>query len=161
MNKPTISIIVCIAKNRGIGKDNKLLFEIPDDLKRFKKITLGHPVIMGLNTFKSIGRVLPGRLNIILSSEKIDISGAKVAASIDKALKIAQNEKSDEIFFIGGGMVYHQAIKLADKLYLTIVESQKEADIYFPDYSEFSKIVFEESKVWNSYKYKFLELERR
>ena len=160
IRKPKISIICCVGKNRGIGKNNKLLFYIHDDLKHFKKITFGHPVIMGLNTFKSIGKILPGRLNIILSSDIINIPGGKVASSIDEALKIAQKEKSDEIFFIGGGMIYQQAIKLADRLYLTIVESQKKADTFFPDYSKFDKIISEEKKEGEGYKYKFIILER-
>lgn len=160
MRKQKISIIANLGKNNGIGKNNQLLFRISDDLKHFKKITFGHPVIMGLNTYRSIGRILPGRLNIILSPDQINISGCKVAKSISEALKIAQAKKSDEVFFIGGEMVYRQAVKLADRLYLTIVDSKKEADTFFPDYSEFDKIVSEEKKESDGYKYKFVVLER-
>lgn len=158
--KQTISIIACIAKNRGIGKDNKLLFYISDDLKNFKNITIGHPVIMGYNTYKSIGRPLPGRLNIVLSPDNIKIDGYKVAKSISEAIKIAIADNSKEIFFIGGGMVYASAIKFADRLYLTIVDSKKEADTFFPDYSEFNKIISEQKKDSDGYKYEFVILER-
>lgn len=158
--KPKISIISCVAKNRGIGKNNKLLFYIPEDLKNFKKITMGHPIIMGYNTFKSIGRPLPGRLNIVLSSNKIKIDGCQVIDSIDKAIKIALEKDKEEIFFIGGGMVYKQAISFANRLYLTIVDAAPEADTFFPNYSDFTKIINEEKNISENYKYKFMVLER-
>jgi len=158
---PKISIISAISKkDRGIGKDNKLLFEIPEDLQHFKKITMGHPIIMGYKTFQSIGRPLPGRLNIILSLDDIKIDGCKIAKSISEAIEVASKKDNKEIFFIGGGSVYHQAIKIADRLYLTIVDDQKEADTYFPDYSDFDKVVDEENKESGGYKYKFIVLER-
>ena len=160
IKKPIISIICCVAKNRGIGNNNKLLFDIPDDLKHFKKITMGHPIIMGYNTYMSIGRPLPGRLNIVLSSDDVKIKGITTAKNINEAIKIASLNDKKEIFFIGGGLVYRQAIKLADRLYLTVVESQKEADTFFPDYPEFSKIIAEEKKEGGGYKYKFIILER-
>lgn len=160
MNKPKISLISCISKNRGIGKDNKLLFDIPEDLQRFKKITMGHPIIMGFRTFESIGQALPGRLNIVLSKNDIDAPGATVCQSIDKAIEIANKNDNEEIFFIGGGSVYEQAIELADKLYLTIVDAEVPADTFFPDYSDFKKIIREENKESDKYKYRFLELER-
>lgn len=161
MKKPIISIISCISKNRGIGKDNKLLFDIPDDLKHFKKITMGHPIIMGYNTYKSIGRPLPGRLNIILSKDKIEIPGCSVGQSIEKAIEIASQKDKQEIFFIGGGMVYKQAIIVADRLYLTIVDAKPEADTFFPNYKEFNKIISEEKNISKNIKYKFMVLERQ
>lgn len=160
-NKSRFSIIACLAKNRGIGKNNQLLFYIPEDLKHFKKITFGHPVIMGFNTFRSIGRPLPGRMNIVLSSDDVQIDGVKIAKSINEAIKIASHNNKNEIFFIGGGSVYKQAIKLADRLYLTIVDAEKKADTFFPDYSEFSKILNEEKKESDGYNYKFIILERQ
>ncbi|KKQ17887.1 MAG: Dihydrofolate reductase [Berkelbacteria bacterium GW2011_GWA1_36_9] len=159
--KQTISIIACISKNRGIGKGGKLLFNIPEDLQNFKKITFGHPIIMGYNTYKSIGRPLPGRLNVVLSLDDIKIDNVKIAKSIDEAIKIASQNDKEEIFFIGGGIIYQQAIKLADRLYLTIVDKEKEADTFFPDYSEFNKIISEEKKESDGYKYKFVILERQ
>ena len=160
MNKPTISIIVCIAKNRGIGKDNKLLFEISDDLKRFKKITMGYPIIMGYNTFRSIGKPLPGRINVVLYDKDINIEGCKVCHSIEDALKAAKENDNKEIFFIGGGMVYKEALNFADRLYLTLVDAKPEADTFFPDYSDFKKIVSKEEKEDNGLKYKNIILER-
>ena len=160
MNKPIISIISCVAKNRGIGKDNKLLFDIPADLQHFKKITLGHPVIMGYNTYKSIGRPLPGRLNIVLSPDKIEIEGCTVVSSIPEAIEIASKNDQEEIFFIGGGMVYKTAIEFADRLYLTVVDEEPEADTFFPDYSDFKKVISEENEESAGYQYKYMELER-
>lgn len=159
-NKPRISIISCVAKNRGIGKNNALLFDIPADLQHFKKITMGHPIIMGYNTYMSIGRPLPGRLNIVLSPDNIEIDGATQAKSIEEAVKIASDVDDKEIFFIGGGMVYKSAMEFADRLYLTVVDAQPDADTFFPDYSEFSKVVSEESEESSGYKYKYVELER-
>lgn len=158
--KPKISIICCVAKNRGIGKDNKLLFDIPADLQYFKKITLGHPVIMGYNTYKSIGKPLPKRLNIILSPDDITVDGCSVVKSIPEAISLASEDDQDEIFFIGGGMVYKQAIEFADRLYLTIVDEEPEADTFFPDYSNFTKIVSEENEASDGYRYKYVELEK-
>lgn len=160
MNKPTISIIVAIAKNRAIGKNNQLLWDIPEDLEHFKKITEGHPVIMGENTYYSIGRPLPKRTNIILSkNENLEIAGTIVCHSIDEAVKTASEKDSKEIFFIGGGMVYVQALPLADKLYLTVVEGDFDADVFFPEYENvFNKVISEEQCDKGKYKFKFLEL---
>lgn len=161
MTSPTISIIVCIAKNRGIGKDNKLLFNLPEDLKHFKEVTFGHPVIMGLNTFKSIGRPLPGRLNIILSPDRnLKVEGCTTTTSIPEAIKIAGEADKEEIFFIGGGMVYKQAIEFANRLYLTVVEAEPEADTFFPEYEKFTNIISEENLSNETYKFKYLTLER-
>jgi len=160
MNKPKISIIVCIAENRGIGKNNQLLFEIPDDLKHFKKITMGHPIIMGYNTYKSIGRPLPGRLNIVLSPRIIGIEGCIVCQNIQSAIQKAGEADKEEIFFIGGGMVYKQAIEFADRLYLTVVDAQPEADTFFPDYSEFKRVVSNEPSEYNGLKISYLILEK-
>lgn len=159
--KPKISIIAAVAENLAIGKDNKLLWHIPGDLPRFKKITTGHPVIMGQRTFESLGKPLPNRTNIVLTLEKtFRAPGCIIAHSIDEAVKVASEKDKEEIFFIGGGQVYNQAIKFADKLYLTLVEGNYDADTFFPDYSEFKKIIFEEPHETEGYKYKFLELEK-
>lgn len=161
MNKPRVSIIVCIAKNCGIGKENKLLFDIPADLQHFKKVTTGHPIIMGLNTFKSIGRPLPGRLNIVLSPDDVKIDGCKVAKSIPEAIKTASDNDKEEIFFIGGGMVYASAIDIADRLYLTVVDAEPRADTFFPDYSDFIEIEKSSPKEYNGLKFKYLILDRK
>lgn len=159
MQKPTISIVAAVAENRAIGKDNKLLWHIPADLRHFKKITFGHPVIMGQRTFESLGKPLPGRLNIVLSrDDHFRPSGVSVASSIGDAIAVASKNDNSEIFFIGGGMVYNQAIKLADKLYLTIVEGEYDADTYFPDYSMFKERKTTGSGKFGKYKYQFVEL---
>lgn len=156
-----ISIICALAENnRAIGKNNQLLWNIPADLKRFKELTEGHPVIMGLNTFKSLPFILPNRTNIVLTPEKIEIPGVIIANSIDEAVRIAQDIDKDEIFIIGGGYVYSQTISMANRLYLTLVEGDYEADVYFPDYSEYKNVIKEESGESNGYIYKYLTLEK-
>ena len=163
-----VSIIAAIASgNRALGKNNKLIYQIPEDLQRFRKITSNHPIIMGRKTFESIGRILPNRTNIIISrNPNYIVEGGKVAGSLEDALRQVYPERSrktqgeNEIFIIGGGQIYQEAIKLADKLYLTVVEGNPQADTFFPEYSEFKKIVFEENHEKEGLKYKFLDLER-
>jgi dihydrofolate reductase len=128
-----ISIIVAVSEDLGIGKDNELLWHIPEDLKRFKKLTLGNTVIMGKKTWESLPRrPLPGRKNIVLT----DISGESVdsavtAYSIGDALE--ECNKQDEIFVIGGGSVYRQFMPVADRLYISHVHKTAPADVYFPE----------------------------
>jgi dihydrofolate reductase len=139
--KQIISLIACVGKNRELGYKNDLIWKIPEDLEYFKRVTSGHPIIMGLKTYFSIGRPLPDRVNIVLSDDpKFSADGIKVAKSMEEALKIAEATQSNEVFFIGGGFVYSQAIKIADKLYLTLVDDSANADVYFPDYSQFTKV---------------------
>jgi len=160
-SKPKISIICAISENRAIGKDNKLLWYITNDLNRFKELTSGHVVLMGRNTFLSIGRPLPNRTNIIITQDKrYKAAGCIVCYSLEEAIETAKQYEEDEIFIIGGGQIYKQTIGLVDKLYLTVVESEFEADTFFPDYSAFKNVVFEKSEESDGYKYKFLELER-
>lgn len=156
-----ISIIVAISKDGGIGKDNKLLWQIPEDLKRFRETTKGHAVIMGRKTFESIGKVLPGRTNIIIThNSSLRILDAIVVSSLEDALNKAKEVEKEEAFVIGGGQIYKQAISLADKLYLTIVNTVKEADTFFPDYSDFKKVTNKGGGEWQGYKYRFEERER-
>jgi dihydrofolate reductase len=128
-----ISIIVAIAENRAIGKDNKLLWHLSDDLKRFKKLTTGHTLIMGRNTFLSLPNgALPNRRHIVISDmEGESFQGCEMARSIDEAVKLAGRD--EECFVIGGGMVYKQFLPLAGKLYLTQVHESFEADTFFPE----------------------------
>jgi dihydrofolate reductase len=167
MNKPLISIIAAIGSNRELGKDNKLLWHIPEDFTRFKKITSGHPVIMGRTTYESIGKPLLRRTNIIITRNKdYQVEGCIIAYSLEEAIEIAKELPADakamagkkEIFIIGGGQIYEQGIKYADRLYLTIVEGTFNADTFFPDYSEFSKIVFRKEGKSSQYRYTFFEL---
>jgi dihydrofolate reductase len=158
-----IAIISIIAKNRAIGFQNKLLYDIPEDMKHFKDTTTGHVVIMGENTFHSMNdRPLPNRVNIILTkNENFSAENCLVAHSIEESVELAKAQNKGEIFFIGGGMIYTQALPIADKLYLTIVDDEPaQADTFFPDYSEFKNIIKKEDKESNSYNYSFVELTR-
>mgnify|MGYP001581238855 CR=1 FL=1 len=158
----TISIIACVGKNRAIGKDNKLLWQLPEDLKHFRTITTGHPVIMGQKTFESLGgKPLPKRINIVLTQDvNYHADGIVVVHSISDAITAARKEGANEIFFIGGGQVYAQALPLADKLYLTVVDDSPAADTYFPDYSSFKKVITIGEGQRGKLKYQFLELTR-
>jgi dihydrofolate reductase len=226
--KIKISIIAAIGKNRELGKNNKLLWHIPEDLERFKKLTQNHVVIMGRKTFESLGKPLPNRVNIVITrdvekfvnwtrqrnfftreshhpdfvgmvpskvkklllphqilsgslkssrqvsslspSEKIAHISPNliICSSLENAIKLAKDSIiynlssiiNDEVFVIGGGQIYEQGIKYADKLYLTIVEGEYEADTFFPDYSEFKKIIFQEKHQSSGYSFTFIELER-
>lgn len=169
-----ISIIAAIAKkDRAIGLNNKLLWDIPADLQHFKNITKGHPVIMGQKTYESIGRPLPGRLNIILTRDKdLQIDGCTITYSIPEAIKTAiahchsrAEETSTsgiqpEIFCIGGGQIYKQAIEFADRLYLTLVDGDYKADTFFPDYSEFKKVISSEVAQDNGYSFEYCVFEK-
>lgn len=153
-----LSIIAVIGKNRELGKDNDLIWNLPSDLKRFREITKGHPVIMGRKTFESIGHPLPNRTNIVISRQD-KIPGVVVVHSLDEAIE--QAGKISEVFVIGGGSVYAQAIDKADRLYLTIVDaSSPAADTFFPDYSRFTKIISEEAHEENGLHFTYLTLEK-
>ena len=154
-----ISIIAVIDKNKGLAKDGNLLVCLSEDLQYFKEITSGHVVIMGRNTYQSIGKALPNRINIILSKDpEFKAKNCVVFENLDKALEFAKIKEQEEIFFIGGGEIYKQVLPLADKLYLTIIDAEYEADTWFPDYSEFNKIIKEEICETDYLKYKFVEL---
>jgi len=157
-----LSIIAAIDQNRGLGKNNKLLFKIKKDLQRFKKITTGHPVVMGRKTFQSLGKTLPNRTNIIVTRNKsFRPKDTQVFDSIDKAIEFAK-KKSAEIFIIGGGSIYRQTIDIADKLYLTIVKGSYDADIFFPKYKNkgFQKIYESNWLKEGNYTFKFTEYKK-
>jgi dihydrofolate reductase len=155
-----ISIIAGIGKNRELGAENKLLWNIPEDLQYFREKTKGHPVIMGRKTHESIGRLLPNRPNIIISRDKTyQSAGAIICSSLGEAINRGNELDKNEIFIIGGANVYAQAIDKADKLYLTIVDAEFPADTYFPEYSHrFKTIVLEKKSQDATYHYKFIEL---
>ncbi|MCA9355772.1 dihydrofolate reductase [Candidatus Kaiserbacteria bacterium] len=141
-NKPPIVIVSGMSrKNRAIGKNNELLWHVPADLKRFKQLTMGHPVIMGQKTFESIleilGKPFPGRTNIVLTLDK-DFSpegeNVKVAYSIPEAIEVAESENPAEIHIGGGGQVYKQMLPLASRLHITWFFDEKEGDTFFPDF---------------------------
>lgn len=126
-----ISIIVAVAENWVIGGNNQLLWHISEDLKRFKALTSGHSIIMGRKTFESIGRPLPNRKNIVVSrNANLVIDGCVIVNSLNEALKITKDE--NEVFVVGGGELYFQALPLANKLYLTKVHKNFEGDTIFP-----------------------------
>lgn len=156
-----ISIIVAVGKNREIGRKNQLLFNIPEDMQRFIDVTKGHTVVMGEKTFQSIGKPLPGRKNIVVTLDKnYKAPGCETRYSLEDVLK-ENKETEEEIFVIGGGQIYKLSLPYADKLYITEVDAEiLDADTYFPDYSEFNKVVYERLSRDNNYKYKFLELEK-
>ena len=130
----TISIIVAASQNGVIGRDNQLLWRLPDDLKRFKQLTLGHPMIMGRKTFESIGKPLPGRTSIIVTrSPEYQVEGTLVVHSLEEALAVAGKLDTEEAFIIGGGEIYRQALEnnSADQIYLTLVHADSEGDTFF------------------------------
>ena len=127
-----LSIIVAINKKNGIGFENKLLYWLPNDLKRFKALTTGHPIIMGRKTFESLPKgALPNRRNIVLSRQDLHFEGAETFHTLEEALATCNPE--DEAFCIGGASLYQEAIAIADRLYITEIEdAEKEADVFFP-----------------------------
>jgi len=155
-----ISIICCIAKNRAIGYQNKLLYNLTEDMEHFRKITTGHTVVMGQKTFESIGRPLPDRINVVISNDPtFTAEGCLVVHSIDEAITVAKAKEKQEIFIIGGGSIYQQFMTITDKLYLTIVDDKpKLADTFFPEYDEFKKMVKREERESQGLKFKFIEL---
>lgn len=165
MQKAKVCITVAISTHdRGIGKEGKLLWHIPDDLKRFKQLTVGHPVIMGRKTFDSIvgmlGHPLPGRTNIVVTRQNLCIDGALVFHSLPEALAAAHAIEEHEIHIGGGAEIYAQALPRTDRLYLTLIEDTKPADTFFPEYSEFKKVISEEHREHNGLRYTWLTLER-
>lgn len=166
MKKAKVSAIVAIDEKRGIGKNNQLLFHIKEDFERMHQIIAGHPLIMGRKTHDSIGRVLPGGPNFVITRDpeykKEHTEGCIVCSSLEEALEKAQEvEGSEEIFIFGGGEIYNQAMPKLEKIYLTKVAGDFKADTFFPDYSDFKKVVYEsEEKQSDGLKYKFIDLER-
>jgi dihydrofolate reductase len=127
-----ISIIVAVSENGVIGKDNQLLWRLPDDLKRFKKLTLGHPIIMGRKTFDSIGKPLPGRTSIVVTRDQnFHREGIVVVHSVEEALQEAAKLETEETFIIGGGELYKLTLAQADRLYITEVNTTISGDTYF------------------------------
>ena len=154
-----ISLIAAIGKNRELGKNNDLIWKIPEDLKRFREITRGHAIIMGRKTWDSLPtKPLPNRSNIVITRDTgFKADGAIACSSIEQALEKAGD---GEIFVIGGGQIFKQAMPFADKLYLTVVDANSDADTFFPDYSAFTRVVFEKEAESEGQKYKFIDLER-
>lgn len=128
-----LSMIVAVAENGVIGSKNQLPWDLPDDMRRFRELTEGHPVIMGRKTFASIGHPLPRRRNIVITRDTAsEIPGCSVVGSVEEAMEVARNESTDEAFIIGGGQIYLQSLPIADRVYLTRVHASFEGDVVFP-----------------------------
>lgn len=162
MSNPRISLIAALArKDRAIGFQNALLWYIPEDFRHFKETTSGHAIIMGENTYRSIGRPLPNRKNIILSQDPAFAPpGCVVVRSLEEALAQARIVEPEEVFICGGASVYRQFLPLADRLYLTLVEGEYEADTFFPDYVAFHREISRRESGDGSYRYSFVMLEK-
>lgn len=135
-----ISIIAAVARNRAIGKDNRLIYRLPDDMKRFKALTTGHTIIMGRKTFESLPKgALPDRRNIVLSRTRHDFAGCDTCSSVEEA--ISSCSPDEDIYIIGGADVYAETIGMADRLCLTEVDdTPDDADAFFPDYGGWHEV---------------------
>jgi dihydrofolate reductase len=156
-------MIAAMAQNRVIGKDNDMPWHMPADLKHFRRITLGKPVVMGRKTYESIGRPLPGRTNFVLSRDpNLAIEGVVVVPSFERAIELAGNV--EELMVIGGGNIYHSCLPLADRLYLTQIELEVEGDTRFPDYTvyDWDEVSRESYSIDadNAHAYHFIQLDR-
>ncbi|MEX0930705.1 MAG: dihydrofolate reductase [Candidatus Paceibacterota bacterium] len=162
MKRARISAIVAIGQNRELGTDNQLLWRISDDLKRVKDLTTGHPLIMGRKTFESIGHPLPNRTNIIVTRDtSYTAEGCVIAHSIPEALENAHALDTQELFIFGGAQIYRDAFPYIERLYLTLIHAtDPAADVFFPDYSNFNKILEREMREQNGLAYEWVTLER-
>lgn len=163
MNKPVVVMIAAVAQNRAIGLDNQLLWRLPEDLKRFKALTLGNPILMGRKTFESLGRPLPGRRNVVVSrNTDWRAEGAEVFASLEAALAACAGV--EQLFVIGGAEIYRQALAFADVLDLTEVEDAPRGDVFFPELvaEEWQEISREaQQDAASGIRYAFVEYRRR
>jgi len=158
-----VSIIVAIGENHAIGKNNQLLWHMPNDLKHFKDITSGRTIIMGRKTFDSVGKPLPRRRNIVVTRQDITIPGCEVVKSIEDGLALCKDE--DEVFIGGGAEIYKLAMHLTDRIYLTIIHKSFDADTFFPEidkleWKEVKREDFEPDEK-NPLPYSFITLERQ
>ena len=158
-----VAIIVAIGENNAIGKNNQLLWHMPNDLKHFKDVTSGRTIIMGRKTFDSVGKPLPKRRNIVVTRQDITIPGCEIVKSIEDGLALCKGE--DEVFIGGGAEIYKLAMHLTDRIYLTIIHKSFDADTFFPeiDKSEWKEVKREdfEPDEKNPLPYSFITLERQ
>lgn len=160
-----LSIIVAFDRNRTIGKDNQLPWHLPRDLANFKKVTMGHPIVMGRKTYESIGRPLPGRENIILTRNRsYEADGCKIIHTIDDLRQIKQ-QYNDELFILGGAEIFKEVLPEVDRLYVTYIDAEFVGDTFFPevDLNEWKEISREKGikDENNPYDYEFIVYERR
>lgn len=160
-----ISLIVAMSQNRVIGRNNKMPWHLPADLKRFRAITMNSPILMGRNTFESIGKPLDGRANLILShNQNYQQQGCQIFQSFENALETAKT-LGNELFIIGGATLYEMTLPLAQRLYLTQIQAEFEGDTFFPEFdlNDWNEIACEQinhdEKV--DFSYRFLTLEKK
>jgi dihydrofolate reductase len=157
-----VSIIVAIAENRAIGKNNQLLWHMPNDLKHFKEITSGRTIIMGRKTYESVGKPLPKRRNIVVTRQDITIPGCEVVKSIGDGLALCAGD--DEVFIGGGAEIYREAMKLTNRIYLTVIHKIFDADTFFPEINkeEWHETAREDyhPDEKNAFPYSFITLQR-
>ncbi|MCC4223688.1 type 3 dihydrofolate reductase [Vibrio campbellii] len=157
-----ISMIAAMADNRIIGKDNQMPWHLPADFAWFKRCTMGKPVVMGRKTYESIGRPLPGRLNIVISRDaSLSIEGVTTVTSIEQALEVAG--EVEEVMIIGGGAIYAACLPMANKLYITHIEAEIQGDTQFPDWGNEFKETYSEAyqaDEKNAYNMRFKILEK-
>ncbi|WP_449536640.1 dihydrofolate reductase [Ferdinandcohnia sp. Marseille-Q9671] len=159
-----ISLLLAMDKNQLIGKDNDLPWRLPADLAYFKRVTMGHPIIMGRKTYDSIGRPLPGRENIIVTRDKTyHAEGCKVIHSIEEIVTLSENTEQ-ELFVIGGAEIFKEILPYSDRLYITEIEEEFEGDTYFPAFDKADwKVISKEKGIKdekNQYDYTFLVYEK-
>jgi dihydrofolate reductase len=155
-----IKVIAAMSENRVIGNNNQLIWKLSSDLKRFKELTSGQPVVMGRKTYESIGRPLPNRRNIIITrNSEYEVEGCDIVSSLEEALLLTGND----CFIIGGGEIYRQSLEVADKIYLTLVHKEFEGDTTFPElgkeWATINQDDFEADEK-NEYAYSFINYER-
>ncbi|CAI8181714.1 MAG: Dihydrofolate reductase type 3 [Marinobacterium sp. xm-d-530] len=166
-----LALIVAQGLNRVIGNDNKLPWYLPEDLRYFKEVTMGKPIIMGRKTFESIGKPLPGRLNIVITRDSNwSAEGVKVVSGLGDAIEVGEGQALidgvEEAVIIGGAQIYAQSLSIVDRLYLTQVEAEPEGDAYFPeiDYSQWQELgrqSFPAGDQPNRYPYSFIVYDRK
>ncbi len=164
MSGARISAIAAIGRNRELGKNNTLSWRIKADLERLRTLSMGHPIIMGRKTFGSIGHPLAGRTNIIVTTNPFyEEEGCVIAHSVEEAISKARALDNEEIFIFGGAQMYGELLPHTDRLYLTLIDAEDpEADVFFPPYDEFSKVVSAEPHIdeVTDLKYIWLTVER-
>ncbi len=162
MNRPRVILIAAVARDGGIGRDNRLLVRLPEDLAYFKRMTTGHPVVMGRRTWESVGRALPGRRNVVVTRDPAYAApGAETAPSLEAALERLSDAAS--VFVIGGAALYAAALPVADELLLTEIDAEFDADTRFPpwDRDEFRQTARESRQAPDGLRYDFVRYQRR
>lgn len=165
MKGPKIIAIAAIGRNRVLGKGNDLLWHIPDDMKRLREATTGHPLIMGRKTFDSIisavGKPLPNRPHIVVTRDASwSHEGAIVVHSITDAISRAKDLDQEKIFIFGGAQIYAAALPYTDMLMMTFINEAKEGDVYFPEFEEFKNVTFREDREFEGLEYSWVDLTR-